>query len=221
MRILVVEDDTILADGIVAGLRLAGLTVDLVGTHADARAALEVEPFDAVVLDIMLPDGSGIELTRSLRARGDRTPILLLTALDDVADRVRGLDDGADDYLGKPFDLDELAARVRAVARRGSGRATPCLAWNDIVLDQAGQSASRNGTPLALSRREFAVLSVLIERPDVIRSKDELESRLYGWQEEVESNTVEVHIHNLRSKIGRDAIETVRGMGYRMRHVPT
>lgn len=220
MRILVVEDDTILADGIVAGLRLAGLTVDLVGTHADARAALEVEPFDAVVLDIMLPDGSGIELTRSLRARGDRTPILLLTALDDVADRVRGLDDGADDYLGKPFDLDELAARLRAIARRAEGRASATISAAGLVLDPARHRVLRDGIAIDVTRREFAILSAIAEHPGIIRSRTELEERLYGWQEDIDSNAVEVHIHNLRQKLGRDLIETVRGLGYRLKAAP-
>ena len=217
MRVLIVEDDPVLADGLAVGLGLAGSTVDAVGNCADARAALEVAKFDAVVLDVMLPDGSGFDLLKDLRATGDRTPLLLLTALDDVKDRIEGLDRGADDYLGKPFDLDELAARVRAVARRGEGRATPCLNCGGIVLDPAHLTVAVNGEPVALSRREFAVLSALMERPGAIRSKAEIEDRLYGWQEEVESNAIEVHIHNLRAKIGREAIETVRGLGYRMK----
>ncbi len=217
MRILVVEDDPILADGLEVGLGLAGATVDCLGNCADARAALATTLFDAVVLDLMLPDGSGLDLLRDIRAAGDRTPVLLLTALDETPDRIRGLDMGADDYLGKPFDLDELAARIRAIARRGGGRAAPCLAAGGVILDPARLSVTRDGEPVVLSRREFAVLSALMERPGTIRSKSEIEERLYGWQEEVESNTVEVHIHYLRSKIGREAIETVRGLGYRMR----
>jgi DNA-binding response OmpR family regulator len=146
--------------------------------------------------------------------------VLLLTALDEVGDRIRGLDAGADDYLGKPFDLDELAARVRAIVRRGSGRASPCLAANGILLDPSTLSVTVEDKPVFLSRREFAVLSALMERSGTIRSKGEIEDRLYGWQEEVDSNTVEVHIHNLRGKIGRERIETVRGLGYRMRPAP-
>lgn len=215
MRILVVEDDPVLVDGLKVGLGLAGATVDDVTTCADARAALAAGRFDAVVLDVMLPDGSGLDVLAALRARGDATPVLLLTALDEPPDRVRGLDGGADDYLGKPFDLDELNARVRAIARRGHGRAGPLLRAGALVLDPATLSATLDGQAVALSRREFAVLSALMERPGVIRSKMEIEERLYGWQEEVESNTVEVHIHNLRAKIGREAIETVRGLGYR------
>ncbi|WP_018181860.1 response regulator transcription factor [Kaistia granuli] len=217
MRILVVEDDPILADGLKVGLGLAGATADLVGSCGDARSALAAHDFDAVVLDVMLPDGSGLEVLKEMRGAGDRTPVLLLTALDEVSDRIRGLDGGADDYLSKPFDLDELAARIRAIARRASGRAAPLLVAGDLVLDPASMSAAQDGAEIPLSRREFAVLSLLMERPGIIRSKGEIEDRLYGWHEEVESNAVEVHVHNLRAKIGRTAIETVRGLGYRMR----
>jgi DNA-binding response OmpR family regulator len=217
MRILVVEDDPVLLDGLKAGLGLVGATVDAVSCCADGLAALATTSFDAVVLDLMLPDGSGLDLLSNIRAAGNTTPVLLLTALDEVVDRIKGLDAGADDYLGKPFDLDELAARVRAIVRRKAGRATPHLAYNGIVLDPATLHASAAGATINLSRREFAVLAALMERPGTIRSKSELEERLYGWQDEIESNAVEVHIHNLRNKIGRDAIETVRGIGYRMR----
>jgi DNA-binding response OmpR family regulator len=217
MRILVVEDDPVLSDGLKVGLGLSGATVDRVARCTDARAALAASRFDAVVLDLMLPDGSGLDLLSEMRRRDDATPVVLLTALDETTDRVRGLDAGADDYLGKPFDLDELAARVRAIARRRGGRADPVLKVGAIVLDPATLRATAYGEAVPLSRREFAVLSALMERPGVIRSKSEIEERLYGWQEEVESNTVEVHVHNLRAKVGREAIETVRGLGYRMR----
>ncbi|MFG1357353.1 response regulator transcription factor [Xanthobacter pseudotagetidis] len=220
MRILVVEDDPVLADGLKVGLELAGASVERVAACADARAALAANRFDVVVLDVMLPDGSGIDILAGLRAAKDLTPVLLLTALDETLDKVRGLDAGADDYLGKPFDLDELAARVRAIARRGQGRAEPTLQAAGLVLDPATLGATVDGRVVALSRREFAVLAALMERPGVIRSKGEIEERLYGWQEEVESNTVEVHIHNLRAKVGRKAIETVRGLGYRVRGAP-
>jgi two-component system response regulator QseB len=215
-----VEDDPVLADGLKVGLALAGMTVDGVATCADARAALAASTFDAVVLDLMLPDGSGLDVLSALRAAGDRIPVLLLTALDERTDRIKGLDTGADDYLGKPFDLDELGARVRAIVRRGNGRAAPCLVTGGITLDPATMAVALHGEPISLSRREFAVLAALMERPGTIRSKGEIEDRLYGWQEEVESNAVEVHIHNLRNKIGREAIETVRGIGYRMRAAP-
>ena len=217
MRVLVVEDDPVLSDGLQAGLGLAGVTVDRVESCADAQAALAAIRFDAVVLDVMLLDGSGLDVLADLRRRGDTTPVLLLTALDDTADRVRGLDTGADDYLGKPFDLDELAARLRALVRRRAGRSDPLLKAGGIVLDPATLTVTVEGRPVAASRREVAVLSALMERPGVVRSRAEIEDRLYGWHEEVESNAVEVHIHNLRAKIGREAIETVRGLGYRIR----
>ncbi len=220
MRILVVEDDPVLMDGLKVGLGLGGWTVDAVATLSDARAALATVSFDAIVLDIMLPDGRGLDLLGELRQRGDTTPIILLTALDGTRDRIHGLDIGADDYIGKPFDLDELAARLRAVARRRQGRADPLLKAGPIVLDPAALAVCVDGTSVSLSRREIAVLAALMERPGVIRSRPELEDRLYGWQEEVESNAVEVHIHNLRNKIGREAIETVRGLGYRIRVGP-
>lgn len=220
MRILVVEDDPILADGLRVGLGLAGFTTDVVGSCEDARAAIAGTAFAAIVLDLMLPDGSGLDLLAELRGRDDRSPVVLLTALDDVADKIKGLDAGADDYVGKPFDLDELSARVRAVVRRGTGRAAPRLSVGHIVIEPANMSVHVEGKPVTLSRREFSVLAALMERPGTIRSKSELEDRLYGWQEEIESNAVEVHIHNLRAKVGRTAIETVRGVGYRMRGEP-
>lgn len=220
MRVLVVEDDPVLSDGLRVGLALGGATVDSVASCVDARAALATSCFDAVVLDLMLPDGSGLDVLREMRGKGDDTPVLLLTAMDDVADRILGLDSGADDYIGKPFDLDELAARVRAAARRYAGRAAPVMSAGAIALDPSTLSVTVSGAPVTLSRREFSVLSALMERPGTVRSKGEIEDRLYGWQEEVESNTVEVHIHNLRNKVGRAAIETVRGLGYRMRSAP-
>ena len=220
MRILVVEDDPVLADGLKVGLGLAGSTVDVVFTAADARAALASTRFDAVVLDRMLPDGAGLDILADLRRQGDATPVLLLTALDEATDRVAGLDAGADDYLGKPFDLDELAARLRAITRRREGRSGPLLEAAGIVLDPATSMVTVAGKAVSLSRREFAVLLALMEWPGVIRSRGELEDRLYGWQEEVESNAVEVHIHNLRAKVGRATIETVRGIGYRLRAEP-
>lgn len=216
MRVLVVEDDPILSNGLQAGLALAGATVDAVETCGDAAAALATTRYSAIVLDIMLPDGSGLDLLRVLRRRRDATPVLLLTARDSVGDKVAGLDAGADDYLAKPFDLDELAARLRAIVRREGGRAMPRLTHGAIVLSPADLSVTVAGKPVNLSRREFAILSALMERPEQVHSRSELEERLYGWQEEVESNAVEVHIHNLRGKIGKDAIQTLRGIGYRM-----
>lgn len=220
MRVLIVEDDPILADGLTVGLKLHGISAEVVGSCADGRHALAAGSFDAIVLDIMLPDGSGLDLVDSLRTEGERRPILLLTALDDTRDRIAGLDRGADDYLGKPFDLDELAARLRAIARRGEGRAAATIAVAGLVLDPARHEVAQDGVRLDVTRREFAILRALAERPGTIRSRAELEERLYGWQEDVESNAIEVHIHNLRQKLGRERIETVRGVGYRLRGAP-
>ncbi|MBW8283634.1 MAG: response regulator transcription factor [Rhizobium sp.] len=217
MRLLVVEDDEVLSDGLKVGLNMLGFTVDAVGCVADACEAVAIDRFDAVVLDLMLPDGSGLDVLAQLRASGERTPVLLLTARDEVGDRIAGLDAGADDYLGKPFDLDELAARLRAIIRRAQGRAESRPQWRGVTLDPARMSAERDGRTVSLSRREFTVLQALMDNPGTIQSKSALEQKLYGWQEDVESNTVEVHVHKLRAKLGPDLIETVRGVGYRLK----
>ncbi|MGQ3673860.1 response regulator [Xanthobacter sp. TB0136] len=216
MRVLVVEDDELLLNGLQVGLGLSGFRVETVTCCADAAAALRASAFEAVVLDLMLPDGSGLDLLLQLRAGGLQTPVLLLTARDSVTDRIAGLDAGADDYLGKPFDLDEVAARLRALTRRAAGHASATLVWQDVVVDPASMSVVRAGTPIRLSRREFSILHALMERPGHILSKAQLEERLYGWQEDVESNTIEVHVHNVRAKLGPGVIETVRGVGYRL-----
>jgi two-component system response regulator QseB len=216
MRILIVEDDPVLRDGLQVGLQLSGVQPDAVANCADAEAALLANSFSAVVLDIMLPDGSGLDVLHAMRQRGDRTPVLLLTARDSIADRIMGLDQGADDYLGKPFDLDELSARLRALLRRGVGRAIPMLTWGDVTLDPATLEVRRDGTLLALTRREFSVLQYFMERPGQVCAKRSIEEALYGWQEGVESNAVEVHVHHLRAKLGTGMIETVRGLGYRL-----
>ena len=216
MRVLVVEDDPVLLNGLEVGLGMAGYTVETVSTCADASAALDTSDFDAVVLDLMLPDGSGLDVLAALRGQASKVPVLLLTARDRVPDRVAGLDAGADDYLGKPFDLDEVAARLRALTRRGGGRASATLHWRDIVLGPARMGVTRAGKPVRLSRREFSILRALVDRPGQILSKPQLEERLYGWQEEIESNAIEVHIHNLRTKLGPGIVETVRGVGYRL-----
>ncbi|MBB6486823.1 response regulator transcription factor [Rhizobium lusitanum] len=216
MRLLVVEDDDVLLDGLKVGLELAGFTVDTVTTVADARSALEHVRFDAVVLDVMLPDGTGLDLLRYVRDRRDRVPVLLLTAKDATADKISGLDAGADDYLGKPFDLDEVAARLRAIIRRGEGRAEGILESQGVTLDPARMEARKDGGIIPLSRREFAIINALMQNPGMIFSKSVLEEKLYGWQEDVESNTIEVHVHKLRAKLGTTFIETVRGVGYRV-----
>ncbi|MDA3857891.1 MAG: response regulator transcription factor [Roseovarius sp.] len=216
MRVLIVEDDESLADGLSVGLRLSGLTPELVTTIADAREAVAQGGFAAIVLDIMLPDGTGIDFLSDLRLRADTTPVLLLTALDQVQDRVTGLDVGADDYLGKPFDLDEVLARLRAIVRRAEGRADAVLKWNGLDVDPARMTARMQDQSIEFSPREFAILRALLERPGAILSKSVLEDRLYGWQDGVESNAVEVHVHKLRAKLGADFIQTVRGAGYRL-----
>lgn len=216
MRILVVEDDPMLLDGLVVGLGMAGFTTDAVSRCQDALSAIASHRYDGVVLDLMLPDGSGFDVLADMRRQKDDTPVLLLTARDQISDRINGLDAGADDYLGKPFDLQELAARIRAIARRGTGRSSAVLEWRGVVLDPAQLAATSEGSPLRLTRREFSVLRALMERPGTIVTKNGLEEALYGWQEEVESNAIEVHIHHLRTKLGTGFIETVRGIGYRL-----
>ncbi|MHB1101568.1 MAG: response regulator [Devosia sp.] len=216
MRVLVVEDDTILSNGLAVGLGMSGFSVEIAGTCDQARAGLRAGGFDAAVFDLMLPDGSGLDLLAELRRERSVLPVLLLTARDAVQDKIAGLDAGADDYLGKPFDLDELAARLRALVRRGTGRATATLDWRGIIIEPATLTVTQDGGPVRLSRREFSVLHALMERPGAILSKGQIEEKLYGWQEDVESNTVEVHVHHLRAKLGTDTIETVRGLGYRM-----
>ncbi|PBN41637.1 winged helix-turn-helix domain-containing protein [Sphingobium sp. D43FB] len=214
MRILLVEDDDILRDGIVVGLGLEGFEVDAVACLADARAA--IGDHAGVVLDIGLPDGSGLDLLAEWRRAGVETPVLLLTARNMITDRVEGLDRGADDYLGKPFDLTELSARLRAILRRASGRASGDLELGALTISEARRSVALDGEEISVSRREFAILHALAERPGHVLSRSQLEDRIYGWQEEIESNAVEVHIHKLRAKLGRNRIETVRGEGYRM-----
>lgn len=216
MRILVVEDDPILLDGLSVGLNIAGFAVDAVTSCEDAYSAISLQNYDAMVLDLMLPDGSGLDILTQLRRNKNDLPVLLLTARDQIAERIAGLDAGADDYVGKPFDLDELAARIRAIARRSIGRSSGQIEWQDVVLDPAQMTVYRDGKPLKFTRREFAVLRALMERPNATLSKTALEEALYGWQEEVESNAVEVHIHHLRAKLGAKFIKTVRGLGYRL-----
>ena len=214
MRLLLVEDDQLLGDGICAGLKQDGYTVDWVQDGELADHALQSEHFDAVVLDISLPRLSGIDVLKRLRSRKSLVPVLLLTARDTVADRIEGLDSGADDYLIKPFDLDELNARLRALLRRSSGRATPLLTNGDIVLDPAARRVTLNDQIIELSQREFILLQLLMDNPDRVLSRSRLEETLYGWGEGVESNTLEVHIHHLRKKLGNGLIRTVRGVGY-------
>jgi two-component system response regulator QseB len=214
MRLLLVEDDAMIGASVQAGLRQEGFAVDWARDGQAAELALAGEPYDLMLLDLGLPKKSGLDVLKGLRARGNTLPVLVLTARDAVSDRVAGLDTGADDYLVKPFDLDELAARVRALLRRRAGRADPLLRHGALTLNPATREAALNGKPLALSVREFAVMQMLLERPGAILSRAQMEERLYGWGEEIESNAVEVHIHALRRKLGADFIRTVRGAGY-------
>jgi DNA-binding response OmpR family regulator len=214
LRLLLIEDDEMIGDSLRLALRRHGFALDWVRDGQAAEAVLRSERFDAVLLDLGLPQRSGVEVLRSLRSRGDTTPVLVLTARDTLADKVAGLDAGADDYLIKPFELDELLARLRAVGRRASGRAQPLLQAGGLRLDPGTREVSVAGRPVVLSARELALLQALMERPGAILSRAQLEDRLYGWGEEVESNAISVYIHQLRRKLGDELIHTVRGVGY-------
>jgi two-component system response regulator QseB len=214
MRILLVEDDELLGDGLRVGLVQYGYTVDWLKDGLSADNALKTENFDAVVLDLGLPKMAGINVLQNLRARGTATPVIILTARESIDDRVKGLDSGADDYLTKPFDLDELCARLRALQRRTTSRAEPSLAHGNIVLDPAAHTVKLNGEILNVSRREFSLLQKLLENAGRVLSREHLAQSLYGWGEDVDSNALEVHVHNLRKKFGQDFIHTIRGIGY-------
>ena len=220
MRLLLVEDDRMIGESLQRTLRLEGFAVDWVRDAAAADGTLASERFDLVLLDLGLPRGvgggpaDGLEVLRALRARRDATPVIVLTARDARGDRVAGLDAGADDYLVKPFEFDELAARIRAVLRRHAGRAEPVLSQGGVTLDPAQRRVTLNGSPVLLSAREYAVLEALMARPGAVLSRPQLEDRLYGWGEEIESNAVSVYIHQLRKKLGADFIRNVRGVGY-------
>ncbi len=217
MRILVVEDDALLGDAIQAGLKQAGYAVDWLQDGLAADQALTTEPYAAVVLDWGLPRLSGIEVLQRLRQRKADIPVILLTARDTVNDRIQGLDSGADDYLIKPFDMGELAARLRALVRRASGSPTPSLQVAGVELDPAGHQVRYQGQPVELSSKEFEVLHTLMLNAGRVLSRGQLEEKLYAWGDEVESNAVEVHIHHLRRKLAPGLIETIRGVGYLIR----
>ena len=220
MRLLVVEDDAMIGNAIRTGLRQDGYTVDRVRDGAAAELAMATTAYDAILLDLGLPGKSGLELLAHWRKQQNPVPVLIVTARDAVADRVRGLDTGADDYLVKPFDLDELAARLRALLRRRSGRATPVIEIGPLTLDPASHEVHLDGAAINLSAREFGVLHALLESPGIPLSRAQLEDRLYGWEEEIGSNAVEVHIHALRRKLGSDWIRNVRGVGYMVPRQP-
>lgn len=203
-----------IGDSLRSALRQAGYAVDWVRDGRAADSTLASERFDLVLLDLGLPQRDGMEVLAALRSRGDVTPVIVLTARDALGSRVRGLDAGADDYLVKPFELDELLARIRAVIRRHSGRAEPSIEVGGVTLDPSAREVRRDGVPLALSAREYAVLEALMLRPGAILSRAQLEDRLYGWGEELESNAISVYVHQLRRKLGEGFIHTVRGVGY-------
>lgn len=220
MRVLLVEDDELLGDGLKTGLRQAGYTVDWVKDGVSAENAFTVNEFDLVVLDINLPKLSGLEVLKRLRKRGNQTPVLVLTARDSIADRVQGLDSGADDYLVKPFDLDELCARLRVLQRRSAGRSEPLLQYGVLTLDPAAHRVTLADQTINLSMREFVLLQHLLENAGRVIPRARLEQKLYGWEGEVESNSLEVFIHHLRKKLGSDLIKTVRGVGYMIENRP-
>lgn len=214
MRLLMVEDDTMIGESVRLGLRHDGFVVDWVQDGKAAEVAVGIESYALLLLDLGLPKKSGLEVLRGLRASKNNIPILLITARDSVADRIQGLDSGADDYLVKPFDLDELSARIRALLRRQSGRSETVMRFAELALDPTNHQAFIGAEEISLSGKEFALLEALLDRAGAVLSRAQLEQRLYGWDEEVESNAVEVHIHNLRKKLGRDWIRNVRGIGY-------
>jgi DNA-binding response OmpR family regulator len=214
MRILLVEDDGMIAQGLQTALRQGGFAADWMRDGKSAAAALQTSSFDVVLLDLGLPQRDGIDVLRDLRKRGDSTPVIILTARDEKQHRIAGLDAGADDYIVKPFDLDELLARVRSVLRRAAGRGDPAVQNGEIRLDPVSRTVERNGVPVSLSAHEYAVLEALLQRPGAVLSRAQLEDRLYGWDEQIGSNAVEVYVHGLRRKLGSAAIRTLRGVGY-------
>lgn len=216
MRILLVEDDPIIGDGLNQGLMLENYAVDWAKTMSEAKLASRTNQYNIIILDIGLPDGSGLDVLRDLRHQQDDTPVIILTAYDEKIQKVAGLDAGADDYLVKPFDLDELLARLRALSRRSAGRANPSYTVGDLVLEPASHKVFLDGVDISLGPKEFAILRVLMEKPERVFSKTQIEDSLYGWNMEIESNAIEVHIYGLRRKLGKNVIQTIRHVGYKM-----
>lgn len=214
MRVLIVEDDVGIATGLAATLKASGYAVDVTATLAQATAALRVEPFDLVLLDLSLPDGDGLDWLRQVRRMGGSMPVLIMTARDALTDRVAGLDEGADDYVVKPFEPEELLARMRVAFRRSEGRASPLLRHGDLVVDPAAHTVLRGGESVALRAKEFALLLALLRGSGQVLSRQRLEQALYGFDEVLDSNALEVHMHHLRRKLGDGLVKTVRGVGY-------
>ena len=214
MRLLLVEDDTMIGEAVLDLLRCEHYAVDWVKDGAMADTALGTQKYDLVLLDLGLPRRDGIEVLRALRARRETVPVLIATARDAVGDRVAGLDAGADDYVVKPYDTDELLARIRALLRRSAGRGEPAFEHKGVSLNPATREASVNGEAVNLSAREWAVLEPLLARPGMVLSRTQLEEKLYSWKDDISSNAVEVYIHGLRKKLGSELIQTVRGLGY-------
>jgi two-component system, OmpR family, response regulator len=216
MRVLLVEDDTILGAAVRDQIVADGHSVDWIARLDAARDHLGCASYDLLLLDLMLPDGRGLGFLRDLRVKGDVTPVIVLTALDQLSDRIEGLNAGADDYLVKPFDLSELSARLNAVARRYFGNPNPLIRIGNLDINLAAHSISRAGKSIDLTQREWSLFEAFVQRPGQMLSKAQLEQRLYAFGEEVESNTIEVYISRLRKKLGHDVVETVRGLGYRL-----
>jgi len=216
MRLLLIEDDAMIGRAVRHGLTQAGFAVDWVQDGIDAEHALANGVYDLAVLDLGLPRKDGMAVLATLRAAGDSMPILIVSARDTVHDRIKGLEAGADDYLLKPFDLDELIARVRALIRRNAGSATPLITYGSTVLDPVRKRVLRHGIEVELSAREYAVFEALMRRPGAVMSRERLEDSVYGWGEEIGSNAIEVHLHHLRKKLGPAVIKNVRGVGYRV-----
>lgn len=216
MRILLVEDDAVLGQAVRDQILADGHSVDWMKRIAEAHEAIHSAAFELILLDLMLPDGRGLDFLKTRRQAGDVTPVIVLTARDQISDRIAALDTGADDYLVKPFDLFELSARIRAVGRRYSGNPNPLVQLGEMEVDLGARSVRRAGRNIQLTAREWSLFEAFVQRPNQLMSKAQLEERLYSFDAEIESNTIEVYIGRLRKKLGSDMIETVRGMGYRL-----
>jgi two-component system response regulator QseB len=214
MRLLLVEDDELLGDAVKTGLTQFGYLVDWLKDGETARSVIKTESFELIILDLSLPKLSGMQLLQSIRQDQNKTPVIILTARESVQDRIKGLDSGADDYITKPFDLNELGARIRALVRRSQGRADSILQYRNITIDAAAHSVFMDDIPVNVPRREFALLQKLLENDGHVISRDQLMQSIYGWDDDVDSNTLEVHVHNLRKKLNATFIRTIRGVGY-------